>query len=294
VLPAGFARPATQDHLLAVGAARLGGRGPAHEEVAWNLGVAAWRELAERGDDPRPPTTAFPDGGYYVLAGGGTHLVARWGDVGQDGNGGHAHNDLGAYELSADGVVLVVDSGTYLYTADIVARNADRSARAHNVLVVDGLDPHPVPAGTPFQMPALARFRVEDWEDGRRLVAGHDGFARQGAGGWYRREIVLDHGSGAVDVVDTVEGTGSEHQLESLVHLAPGTAVEPAGDGAVTALKDGRRVSIRFNGADSVEIDRGWVSAAFGTREEAPVLRASVRARLPARLAYRIEPEGAA
>jgi heparinase II/III-like protein len=290
VLPAGFARGASQDHLLGTGAALLDGAGPAHEEVAWNQGIPAWRALAERGDDSRPPTTHFPQGGYYVLTGGGTQLFARWGEVGQNGNGGHAHNDLGSFELSVGQDVLVVDSGTHAYTADIEARNASRSARAHNVLVVDGRDPHPVPADTPFAMRALARFRVEEWDDGRRLVAGHDGFARQGAGGWARREIALDPASGAVDVVDTLEGTGSEHELESFLHLAAGVTAERIDESTVAALKDGRGVTIRFNGADAVEIEGGWVSEAYGKRDAAPIVKATARARTPARLSYRIEP----
>ena len=294
VLPAGFARPATHDHLLAVGASLLErarpAQAPPHEEVAWTCGTAAWRALEDRPAETRPGAGAFPKGGLYVLEGGGVHLVARWGDVGQNGNGGHAHNDLGSFELSVGETVLVVDPGTYAYTSDLAARNASRAARAHNVLVVDGLDPHPVPAGTPFEMPPLARFRVEEWEDGRRLVAGHDGFARQGAGGWARREIALEAASGAVEVVDVLEGEGSEHRLESFLHLAAGTTAERTGDDAVAALKHGRGVSIRFNGADAVEIEAGWVSEAYGTREQAPIVKATARAGTPARLSYRIEP----
>src|SRR5207237_1515753 len=127
VLPAGFARPATHDNLLALGAALLGlprqRDALPHEEVAWTLGVDRWRALAGRPVDARPPTTAFPLGGLYVLEGAGAHMVVRWGGVGQNGNGGHAHNDLSSYELSY-GVPVVVDSGSYVYTADLAARDA--------------------------------------------------------------------------------------------------------------------------------------------------------------------------
>src|SRR5207244_12302369 len=71
VLPAGFARPPTQDHLLDLGAALLGGpralEDPPHEEVAWTAGLGAWNELARRPVESRPIRTAFPDGGIYVM-----------------------------------------------------------------------------------------------------------------------------------------------------------------------------------------------------------------------------------
>ena len=114
LLPGGFARPATHDNLLDLGAAMLGLPRPLDAapdaEVAWTLGLQPWRALAARPVESRPLTTAFPSGGLYVLQGGGAHMVVRWGGVGQNGNGGHAHNDLSSYELSY-GTPIVVDPG---------------------------------------------------------------------------------------------------------------------------------------------------------------------------------------
>src|SRR5581483_2703133 len=61
LLPAGFARPATHDNLLDLGSAVLdlprALPSPPHEEVAWTLGFARWRELAESPVDRTPVTT---------------------------------------------------------------------------------------------------------------------------------------------------------------------------------------------------------------------------------------------
>jgi Heparinase II/III-like protein/Heparinase II/III N-terminus len=296
ILPAGFARPATHDPLLSLGAAILVRPRPVaaepDEEVAWTLGVGAWRALAARPVDARPTTRSFPCGGIYVLTGPGARLVARWGGVGQNGMGGHAHNDLGSFELSY-GSTLVVDPGSYVYTADPRARDAFRAARAHNVLVVDGRDMHPIPPGRPFELPEHARHRVERFDDGGErptLVGSHDGYGRR-VPLTVRRTITLHRATGAVEVRDDVEGTPHARTLESFVHLAPGTIVERDGDAALRLALGPVRARIVFEGAQRVDVDAGWVSNAYGTRERAPVVRATAEATPPARLRYRVVPE---
>jgi hypothetical protein len=297
VLPAGFARPASHDNLLDLGAAILNlprltpGSGP-HAEVAWTLGLDAWRRLARREHRSERPPSAFPAGGLYVMRSGDLHVVVRWGDVGQNGNGGHGHNDLSSYELSCE-VPVVVDSGTYLYTADPEARDEFRSARAHNVVVVDGLDMHPLSPATPFQMTAHARFRVEAWvesEDKAVLVGSHDGYRRSGSDVTCRRRIELDKATAAVEVVDDVEGQG-RRRVESLVHLAPGVSADLVGDAELEVIASGRRLTIGFSGADAVSVECGWVSEQYGVREQAPLVRAVAEGDLPVRLSYRISPE---
>jgi hypothetical protein len=295
VLPASFERSATHDNLLDLGAALLGhGRphdGPPHEDVAWTLGVEAWRALRARPVDSRPVRTSFPDGGLYVLHGGGAHLVARWGGVGQNGNGGHAHNDLSSYELSF-GSPVVVDSGTYVYTSDLRARDAFRAARAHNVLVVDGLDMHPLPEAQPFQLPAHARFAVEEWSehaDRVTLTGWHDGFSGPERSIRCRRRITLARDSGIIAIADEVLGTGT-HRAESLVHLAAGRRATKVGPCAVRVDGDGRGVMIEFLGATEVAVEAGEVSSQYGVRQPADVVCASTCTELPLTIGYGITP----
>ena len=65
-------------------------------------------------------------------------MVVDAGEVGMGGIGGHGHNDVLSFDLSAAGAPLLVDSGTYTYTADPAARQAMRSTAAHNALRIDG------------------------------------------------------------------------------------------------------------------------------------------------------------
>jgi uncharacterized heparinase superfamily protein len=292
VLPAGFGRPPTLDHLLWLGAAILDLDrpldGPPHEEVAWTLGAETWRRLAAR-TLAEPPTrsAAFPDGGVYVLGGAKTTLVVRCGDVGQNGNGGHAHNDLLSFELSY-GVPVVVDSGTYTYTADPAARNLFRGTAAHNTVVVDGAEINPLPERELFRLRQVAHATVERWEvtDERAvLVAAHDGYAPV----VHRRTFELDRDSGAVTVDDELVGSG-RHTARAFLHLVPGASVErPSASQLVVTLADAA-ISVELVGVHSVALSDGFVSSSFGVRDPAPIVIAEVEGALPLRFTIRIAP----
>jgi uncharacterized heparinase superfamily protein len=226
-----------------------------------------------------------------VLDSADSHLVARCGDVGQNGNGGHAHNDVLSYELSR-ARPLVVDSGNYAYTFDLDARHEGRSTRAHNAVAVDGEEINPIPAGQAFKLRQVARPRVERWEpDGTvaRLRASHDGYTRLDGVGRHVRTFALDRASGEVTVVDEIEGSG-EHTVESFIHFHP--SVRAALDGAAVRLDaDGEALRAEVEGAsEPLRLIDGWVSAAYGTREPGKVLVAVHRGPLPARLSIRIGP----
>ncbi len=74
---------------------------------------------------------AYPDFGLFIWRGQRFFLSLRCGPVGQNGNGGHAHNDQLAIELQIDGEDWLADPGSYLYTPAPKLRNAYRSVLAH-------------------------------------------------------------------------------------------------------------------------------------------------------------------
>jgi len=76
-------------------------------------------------------TIAYPDFGLYILQSKRLYLAVRCGSIGQNGNGGHAHNDQLSIELEVDGKIILIDPGTYIYTPLPGRRNAYRSVKAH-------------------------------------------------------------------------------------------------------------------------------------------------------------------
>lgn len=84
----------------------------------------------------------FPDFGLYVFNRRNYRLIARCGEVGQFGKGGHAHNDALSFVLSVAGESIIVDPGSYVYTASKKLRNRFRSVESHNVFHVEGKEPN--------------------------------------------------------------------------------------------------------------------------------------------------------
>jgi hypothetical protein len=73
----------------------------------------------------------YPDFGLYVYRSDRIYLAIRCGSIGQNGRGGHAHNDQLSMELTVDGVDWITDPGTYVYTPLPRKRNSYRSVAAH-------------------------------------------------------------------------------------------------------------------------------------------------------------------
>jgi uncharacterized heparinase superfamily protein len=285
VLPGGFERIHSHDALLALGAALLSlplpYAGPPDPELAWSLGLSAW-ERVDGG--PRaaevPRSAAFEDGGWYVLRNASLQVVVRCGDVGQGGNGGHAHNDALSYELAA-GVPIVVDPGTYSYTADVSARNVFRGSRVHNVVMVDGEELNPFSPTDVFRLPQTAHIVVSEWrpdERGGRLRAAHDGYQRLEPPVLHTRELELERAT--FRVLDTLTGSGRQ-ALSSRVQLAPGVDVRPIGDGLWRLSADGAVLDLRVATNLAVRLEDAAVSPEYGVAVAAPAIVAEGTVELP-------------
>jgi uncharacterized heparinase superfamily protein len=289
VLPGGFDRSPTHDNLLGLGAAILGLPrflpGAPDAEVAWTLGLEAWRALAAAPEVNDEPRSAFPDAGLYVLRGDDTHLVVRCGGVGQHGGGGHSHNDALSFELSVGDVPIVVDSGTYAYTSDLEARNELRATAAHNTLVLDGDEINPFDPTRVFELPAYATPTVESFRrsDCTDEWAGfHDGFRPV----IHRRTIRVGRHRRSIEIDDALEGIG-EHEIVGRLHFAPETRVDGVGD-QLFCERASVRVSIVVDGADELDLAEGWVSNRYGVRTRAPVIVARARRELPTHIQWRM------
>lgn len=292
ILPGGFERPPTHDHLLSLSAVVLGTQPPpdvpAHPELAWTLGLAAWVGAQPSAATDRDRTSlSFPDGGIYVLRSNRIHLVVRCGDVGQNGNGGHAHNDLLSYELSVDDEPLIVDRGTYAYTSDARARNEFRSTRAHNVLSVDGLELNPIDPKVLFRLEQRARAVVDEWSPGTpRLAASHDGYEQIGV--QLRRVFTVD--GPHVHVEDVLTGRG-RHLVESRVHLDAGVTVQRLAPTAFAVARGNRAFVIEWHGVDEVTVEPTHVSPQYGVRQESLVLLGRADGELPRKISVQLRAE---
>jgi hypothetical protein len=211
-------------------------------------------------------------------------------DAGPQGTGhsGHGHADALSIRLSLDGHRFLIDPGTYSYVSNSKDRDWFRGTGAHNTLRVDSLD-QAVPEG-PFAWSSIPNVRAETWLHGQTFdffVGSHDGYRRLPDPVLHRRSVFHMKG-GLWFVRDVAEGQ-SNHLLEIFWHFAPDLHVRqergiliaesPAVDGNVGHA--GLALLVDGKSAWKTEITDGFVSPAYGSKQVAPVVRASINATLP-------------
>jgi hypothetical protein len=141
---------------------------------------------------------AFPDFGVYVYRSDRLYLAVRCGPNGQNGNGGHAHNDQLSLVLWVDGEEWIADPGTYFYTPLPSRRNEYRSVRAHFApQACDGREPGSL---------GLGLFRLGDEAQARCLYFGPEGFAGTHAGFGQPVYRVVELNGGGIVIDDIAEG----------------------------------------------------------------------------------------
>lgn len=142
---------------------------------------------------------------------------------------GHLHADAGSFELELEGVPLVVDSGTYLYGVDPAVRAHVRGARAHNTVVVNGVEPMKPTA--PFQWESVASAEALAFGAEGDVVATGSRRRLPGLHGTVEHTRALVRVGETVIVVDALSpragGSGPAHTAALYFHTttAPGVAV---------------------------------------------------------------------
>lgn len=162
----------------------------------------------------------FEVSGYYKLYQNGITIFFDCGELSPNYMGGHAHCDCLSFELSINGKVLFVNSGTGQYQGEL--RTFFRSTSAHNTVMIDN------------------REQSEMWGEHRvaRRMRKVKGEIRENAligrfqsyqGDFFRRKIKWKNEKTLVITDDfKVHDTG-KHKARQFLHLAPGYQYEQNG-----------------------------------------------------------------
>jgi hypothetical protein len=280
--------PRDHRHLLAAGGIFFGRddwyarSGDRWTEGLWLGGARTHRRPAAH--PVAMESAAFKEGGIYILRSQDDVVVFTAGRVGSDGLGNHKHNDLLAIEAHLAGEDVLVDPGTYAYTADPAARDAFRSTRAHNTVMVDGVEQNRMSAASLFSMHADATPRLIAWQptsEGGAVVAEHDGYARLDGPVRHRRRVRLESPH-AVHVEDEFVGpsAAADHEFVWTFAFAAGCHVTSADVNWLISTSAGRVFRLTWpcdERAQRLDVDvesiAGWVSPRYGVRQSAPVMR---------------------
>ena len=275
-------------------AAASGGPAP---EVQWLLGPDGVRQFHEIGQAPaaRPASEVFEHGGYAVMRSGWNRdahqLIMDIGPLGCHVSSGHGHEDLLAVHCSVFGDRVLVDAGTYGYTAEPAWRNYFRSAAAHNTVTVDGLGLSE-PSG-PFGWRRRPRAVLRQWITTTEFDladAEHNAYAHLDRPVTHRRRVVFVKPDFWV-LIDDIVGDGSR-TVDLAFQLAPLPVELVSPDCCRVETERGAVLWIvplastpmtnRIRSGEMQPI-RGWISERYGHKQPSPALICSAHAELPMR-----------
>jgi len=243
----------------------------AQEVALWLLGSSRCKRAVVL---PSPLSSrSFDDSGLVVMRRGDVTVLFDAGPLGP-GNAGHSHADNLSLVVWRGSEEIFIDPGTYSYI-DAEWRNAFRGTNAHNTVSIDSKD-QAVAAG-PFRWRDKPEVRLLEFvavTDQHRAAAvcGYSGFS-------HKRTIELGD-NGELDVVDEIEGPAGEHLIEQFWHL--GCVPEQI---AQNIWRIGKVAQLVVDGG---QLEQGWRSRAFASKETAPVLVIRSRTALPTKLHARL------
>ena len=267
-------------------------------EVVWLLGRDGARHFDDVGRTAPMAASSrvFARGGYAVMQGGrdrnAHQMIVDVGPLGCTVSGAHGHADLLSIQCSVFGDPVIVDPGTYGYTAEPEWRDYFRSAAAHSTLTVDGMD-QSEPRG-PFRWSRRPRATLREWlsTSSFDLVdAEHNAYVHLDSPIVHRRRVLFVKPDFWV-LVDDITGSG-RHEVDLSFQFAPLPAALTApgccrvetGGGSVLWLLPCAGVplstSIKSGGLQPM---RGWISKRYGHKQPAPALLCSAAGSLPLRI----------
>ncbi len=219
------------------------------EETLWLLGTAGADKYDKlSAQKPCKTSTAFENGGYFVMRDGWTKndnfLLVDCGEIGAL-SGGHGHADALAINLSVGGQTVLTDSGTYSYHESEEMRDYFRSSEAHNTLTID--DESQSETNGKFSWKTKANAARRKWFSQPRFdffEGSHDGYERLEAPATHTRNILFLKNDYWI-MRDFVETSGThDYKLNFHFNREADTSIEMTENGAafVNEAESGLRV----------------------------------------------------
>lgn len=188
-------------------------------------GIKRWQEMPARSVEDIK-SKAFPCAGWYVMRENDNYLIVSCGPNGQNGNGGHAHNDKLSFEWFLHGQNVIIDPGSYVYTSDPQWRNRFRSVNFHNTVTVDHKEQNrfSTEREAVFKMQDDSRSDVPQWQAGDQtdvFIGRHKGYARGNCQVVHQRKVVWNKTAPhQLEITDMFFGAG-KHVLTWNFHVLP-------------------------------------------------------------------------
>ncbi len=249
------------------------------EESIWfygNRALVTFQKSAV-GSTNHMQSTEFKDMGFYVMRADDIYVAVDLGPIGQNGYGGHAHNDTLSFELFSAGQTWIQDPGTYVYTSDYKARNLFRSTAFHNTLIFPQYEQNSFGSYSLFRMRNESVSRLLSWyvEPGIHTYLAGELRRNKHPKITHRRSFFLDRSARALVITDWPSITGTTCQ--SVLHFSTGLSIE-----LVKQPMSGVRLT-NLNGEDTwifavspidtkVQSSGSWISESYGIRKSSDMV----------------------
>jgi hypothetical protein len=232
----------------------------------------------------------FVQGGAYIMRHEDSHVFIDCGPLGLAGRGGHGHNDALSFEAWLDGTPLVIDRGSFVYTASFDKRNEFRSTLSHNTPCIDQEEINRFDPDNLWNMQDDARAECTMWQSNPTedlFIGMHHGYRRLGIN--VERQIRLEKQSGILEIVDAINGQG-HHEVTIPLYLAPEVSVDRRG--SEVRLRSADRVfGVVGQGDDwTLVVEPTTISPSYGITQPSHRLVWKRSGLLPAKLRVIINP----
>jgi hypothetical protein len=212
---------------------------------------------------------AYPEFGMFIFKSKNIYLAIRCGSTGQNGKGGHAHNDILSFELNVRGRDFIIDGGSYLYTPFPDIRNVFRSTKAHNTLILGSLEQNDWADGL------VGLFSMRDDAHAKALKFSNEYFRGEhcGFGEKHCREFILRDSS--LIIYDMIEITlpneinfNLSPEVEFIFLREKGTE-----EFSLEIENGGDHLTMSLEGFNKVQSSSGYYSSGYGRRVKNTLLR---------------------
>lgn len=201
--------------------------GRCDDKTRWLLGdEAVERQETSTSSNTPLPRRAFREGGYYVLgarfgAEDEVLAVVDCGPLGFLSIAAHGHADALSFTLSAGGVQMLVDPGTFAYHTQKKWRDYFRSTFAHNCVTVDGTDQSTIGGNFMWVSKAESTCTMASLDEGgvQCFEGEHDGYRRLPDPVTHRRRITFNAVTNEFRVEDNLECSAA-HQVNICWHFS--------------------------------------------------------------------------
>lgn len=267
------------------------------EETFWLLGPTAMNKLDELpASEPAGKSRGFSDSGYFVMRDSwnaeANYLFFDCGHHGTD-NCGHAHADALSFELAVNGQTMLIDPGTYTYTASKDLRDSFRVSSAHNTLTVDD-ESWSIPAG-PFSWQTIGNSRAIDWISKERfdyIFASQNAGSEDVAVAHYREILFLKN---EYWIIRDYISSSTPRRIKLWFHFDSEVAPLRDKENTIRVIREnGRAAGLQvtaFGERGEWLRESGWVSHCYGSREESPLWVFSAESSGPVELITVMVPE---